>query len=108
VAVVLTLVQTKQIRINIHKRNNTKNTVQTIQNTVQTIQNTVQTIQNTVQTIQNTVQTIQNTVQTIQNTVNNSHAYYVLRPFCLSEFERPTNTYRRLGKNSRYSYSLHA
>ena len=36
VAVVLTLVQTKQIRINIHKRNNTKDTVQTIQNTVNT------------------------------------------------------------------------
>jgi len=34
VAVVLTLVQTKQIRINVHKRNNTKNTVQTIQNAV--------------------------------------------------------------------------
>ena len=36
VAVVLTLVQTKQVRINIHKRNNTKNTVQTIQNTINT------------------------------------------------------------------------
>jgi hypothetical protein len=36
VAVVLTIVQTKQIRINIRKRNNTKNTVQTIQNTVNT------------------------------------------------------------------------
>ena len=36
VAVVLTIVQTKQIRINIHKRNNTKNAVQTIQNTVHT------------------------------------------------------------------------
>ena len=36
VAVVLTLVQTKQIRINIHQRNNTKNTVQIIQNTVNT------------------------------------------------------------------------
>ena len=35
-AVVLTLVQTKQIRINIHKRNNTKNTVQKLQNTVNT------------------------------------------------------------------------
>jgi len=35
VAVVLTPVQTKQIRINTHKRNN-KNTVQTIQNTVNT------------------------------------------------------------------------
>jgi len=35
VAVVLTLVQTKQIRMNIHKWNNTKNTVQTIQNTSQ-------------------------------------------------------------------------
>jgi alpha-N-acetylglucosamine transferase len=36
VAVVLTLVQTKQIRINIHKQNNTKNTVKTIQNAVHT------------------------------------------------------------------------
>ena len=35
-AVVLTLVQTKQIRINIHTRNNTKNTVKTIQNTANT------------------------------------------------------------------------
>jgi hypothetical protein len=35
-AVVLTLVQKKQIRINIHKRNNTKNTAQTTQNTVNT------------------------------------------------------------------------
>jgi hypothetical protein len=34
VAVVLTPVQTIQIRINIHKRNNTKNTVQTIRNTI--------------------------------------------------------------------------
>jgi len=34
VAVVLTLIQTKQIRINIYKRNNTGNTVQTTQNTV--------------------------------------------------------------------------
>ena len=32
-AVVLTLVQTKQIRIHTHIRNNKKNTVQTIQNT---------------------------------------------------------------------------
>ena len=36
VAVVLTPVQTKQIGINTHKRNNTKNIVQTIQNTVNT------------------------------------------------------------------------
>jgi len=36
VAVVLTLAQKKQIWINIHKRNNTKNTVQTVQNTVNT------------------------------------------------------------------------
>ena len=36
VAVALTLVHTKQIRINIHKGNNTKNTVRTIQNTVNT------------------------------------------------------------------------
>jgi len=36
VAVVLTLGHTKQIRINRHKRNYTKNTVQTIQNTINT------------------------------------------------------------------------
>ena len=38
-AVVFTLVQTKQIRINIHKRNNTKkyNTVQIIRNTVKKV-----------------------------------------------------------------------
>ena len=36
VAVVLTQVQTKQIRINIHKRNNIQNTVQTTQNAVNT------------------------------------------------------------------------
>jgi hypothetical protein len=36
VAVVLPLVQTKQIKININKRNNTKSTVQTIQNSVNT------------------------------------------------------------------------
>jgi len=35
VAVVLTLVQTKHIKIDIHKQNNT-NTVQTIQNTLNT------------------------------------------------------------------------
>jgi hypothetical protein len=36
VAAVLTPVQTKQIGINLHKGNNTKNTVQTIQNIVNT------------------------------------------------------------------------
>jgi hypothetical protein len=36
VAVILTLIQIKQIRINIHKRDNTKNTVQTIQNSANT------------------------------------------------------------------------
>jgi hypothetical protein len=36
VAVVLTLIQTKQIRINIHEPNNTKHTVQTIQNRLNT------------------------------------------------------------------------
>ena len=36
VAVVLILVQIKQIRINIYKRDNTRNTVQTVQNTVNT------------------------------------------------------------------------
>ena len=33
-AAVLTLIQTKQLRINVYKRNNTKNTVQIIQSTV--------------------------------------------------------------------------
>ena len=49
VAVVLTPVQTKQIRRDIHKRNNTQNTVQTIQNTVNTsthITKTPRTLQN--------------------------------------------------------------
>jgi hypothetical protein len=36
VAAVLTLVHTKQIRINIHKQNNTKHTVKTTQNTLNT------------------------------------------------------------------------
>jgi hypothetical protein len=43
VAVVLTAVQTKQIRINIHKRNNTKTQYKQYKNTVQTVQNTVNT-----------------------------------------------------------------
>ena len=42
-AVFLTLVQTKQIRINIHKRNNTKNTVQTMLTTVNTSTNIIKT-----------------------------------------------------------------
>jgi hypothetical protein len=44
VAVVLTLVQTKQIRTNIHKRNNTINTVQTIHNIVNTSTHITKTI----------------------------------------------------------------
>jgi len=36
VAVILTLVQKKPIRMNLHKRNNTKSTVPTIQNTINT------------------------------------------------------------------------
>ena len=44
VAVVLTLVQTKQIRINVHKRSNTRNTVQTIQNTANTSTRVLDTI----------------------------------------------------------------
>jgi len=43
VAVVLTIAQTKQIRINIHKRKNTKNTVQTIPNTVNTTTHIIKT-----------------------------------------------------------------
>jgi hypothetical protein len=61
VAVVVTLVWTKQIRINIHKQNDTKNTVQTIQNTVNTsirITKTKQVKTTTVQVKTNTVQDI--------------------------------------------------
>jgi len=43
VTVVLKPVQTKQIRINTHKRNNTKNTVQTIRNIVYTSTNITKT-----------------------------------------------------------------
>jgi hypothetical protein len=43
VAAVLTPVHTKQIRINIHKRNNTKNRVQTTQNTVNSSTHTTKT-----------------------------------------------------------------
>ena len=93
VAVFLTLVQTKQIRINIHKRNNTK-TLQKIQNTVNTSTHvtktpihylthtythlhitkqvkttTVQVKTNTVQVKTNTVQVKTNTVQVKTNTV---------------------------------------
>jgi len=50
VAVVLTLVQTKQVRINIHKRNDTKNTVQTMQNTVNTIRDITETLNQFVKT----------------------------------------------------------
>ena len=39
-AVVLTLAQTKQIRINIHKLNNTKTQYKQYENTVQTLQYT--------------------------------------------------------------------
>jgi hypothetical protein len=42
-AVALTPVQTKQIRINIHKRNNIKNTAQTTQNKVNTSTHTTKT-----------------------------------------------------------------
>ena len=59
-AVVLTLAQTKQIRINIHKRNNTKNTVQTIQNTVNTSTRITKTPTHThTYTLQNKTTTVQ-------------------------------------------------
>ena len=53
-AVVLTVVQTKQIRINIHKRNNTKSTVQTTQKTVNTSKHITKPPTHThIQTLQN-------------------------------------------------------
>ena len=75
VAVALTPVQTKQIRINIHKRNNTKNTVQTIQNTVNTSTHVTKTPTRThTHTLQNphiTKQVTRTTVQDIPK--RNSH-----------------------------------
>ena len=60
VAVVLTLVQTKQVRINIHKQNNTKTQYkQNIRINIHKQNNTktqYKQYKNTVQTIQNTVQ----------------------------------------------------
>ena len=46
-AVVLTLVQTKQIRINIHKLNNATNTVQKIQNTINALTHITKTLTHT-------------------------------------------------------------
>ena len=60
-AVALTLVQTKQIRINMHKQN--KKTVQTIQNTV----NTSTHYQNT-HTLQNKLKHPQYKLNTLQDT----------------------------------------
>jgi hypothetical protein len=63
VAVVLTIVQTKQIRINISKRNNTNNTVEKIQNTVNT---SIHTLKNPhIQHPHNTKQIKTTTVQDI-------------------------------------------
>jgi hypothetical protein len=70
VAVVVTLIQTKQIVINIHKRNSTK-TVETIQKkAVQTIlKHSTNNTKNTVQAMQkHSTSNTKSTVQTIQKT----------------------------------------
>jgi len=83
VALVLTLVQTKQIRINTHKRNNTENTAHTTQNTVNTSVRISKTPKHskthtythphiTKQVKTTTVQVKTNTVHTTLNTVNTS------------------------------------
>jgi len=64
VAVVLTLEQTKQIRINIHKRNNTKNSVEAIQNTVNTSTQITKTLTHThTHTLHNKLKHLQYTLK---------------------------------------------
>jgi uncharacterized membrane protein len=68
VAAVLTLVQSKQIRINIHKINNTKTQYKQYKNTVQTVQ------KHSTNNTKTQYKQYKNTVQTIQNTINtNTH-----------------------------------
>ena len=64
VAVFLTLVQTKRIGINIHKRNNTKNTVQKIQNTVNTSTHITKTPTHTNTQLQNKLKQTQYKIHT--------------------------------------------
>jgi hypothetical protein len=93
VAVVLILVQTKQIRINIHKRNNTKTQYKKIQNTVNTSQHINKTATHyktnihahphiTKQVKTTTEQVKTNTVKLITNSVllwHQDNAYYNTR-----------------------------
>jgi hypothetical protein len=79
VEVVLTLVQTKQIRINIHKRNNAKNTVKTIQNTLNTI-------------------THQNT-HTLQNPHIHTPTHYKTHTYTHPHITKPTHTHTRTLQN---------
>ena len=76
--------------INIYKRNNTENTVQTIQNTVQTIQNTVQTIQKT--------QHEQYKKHSTNNTKHSKYKYtYYLNP---TRYKTHTHTHNHTFQNN--------
>ena len=126
VAVVPTPVQTEQIGINIHKRNNTKTQYKQYKNTVHAIQNTVHTIQNSVHTIQNTVHkyktqyiqyktqyinTKHNTNSTKHSTYNTKHSTYNTKhstnstKHCKYKYTHYQNTHTLQNKLKRPQYS---
>ena len=80
-AVVLTLIQTKQIRINTHKRNNTKNTVQTAQNTVNTSTHIAKTATHT-------------HTHTLQNPHINTPTHYKTHTYTHPHFTKPTHKHK--------------
>ena len=110
VAVVLTLVQTKQIRINIHKRNNTKHTANNTKTQYKQYKNTVQTIQkhstnNTKHSTNNTktrYKQYKNTVQAIQkhSTNNTKHSTNNTKHSTNNTKHSTNNT-----KHSKYNYT---
>jgi hypothetical protein len=73
VAVVLTLVQTKQIRINIHKRNNTKNTYKHFKTEYKQVQRTYYQNTHTYTHPFITKQVKTTTIQVKTNTVQDIH-----------------------------------
>jgi len=117
VTAVLTPVQTKQIRINIHKRNNSKTQYRQYKNTVQTIQkHSTNNTKTQCRQYKNTVQTIQkhstdntktqykqykNTVQKIQKhcTDNTKHSKY--------KYTYYKNTHTLQNKLKQPQYKIH-
>jgi len=93
VAVVLTLVQTKQIRINIHKRNNTKNAVQTIENTVNTSTHTCITKTPTHCKNSNITKPTNTHINTLQNPQIHTPTHYKTHKYTHPHITKPTNTH---------------